>query len=406
MLDELILLAEGQVVYHGPESFVRDHLCKLGYQISLHENSGDAITDIITGNGRAYKAEGEVSTGWLVANSAPLRNVTKETENSAFHRNQMPKNSILRYLPPLLQSLLPDRTLHDPALPTTLRTRGASRLYQTYLCLHRALLQQHREPPSLFWAEIALACLPGLLLGLSVRSRNGELFHGLYHEPLAILSPALDLASTPQLSLLAGVAMGLLAAAPGVRVFSEEILFQRREAAAGHSQGAYFAAKVLATLPRMGLACLHFTVVLLFLARLVAVPWKVAFAAHLAYFWCVYGVAAVVAMVVRREDAPLLATMVSLVLGIVCGAAPSLAKVAEWRLLWLWRASPAVWLTELYFGELVRPYGYLYQTELAARVMGLGLSATARNLAVLVALGFGYRLVAFVGLLYGGRLRV
>ncbi|KAJ4414754.1 hypothetical protein N0V82_007746 [Gnomoniopsis sp. IMI 355080] len=408
MVDELILLADGQVVCHGPESFVQAHFYKLGFGVPLPANSGDVITDIITGNGRSYKATGDVSVDWLVANSACSRMYAEDRAPPTSHTNPTSRRSKLWLLPPtplqLIRKAGPQQSLHDPAILETLRQRGASRLKQTWLCLRRAMLQQWRYKSS-FASEMLLACVPALLLGLSVQSRNGMIFRGLYRGGFSILSPAIDVASAPQLSMLTGVAVGLISSAPGVRVFSEEILMQRREAEAGHSQAAYFVAKVLATLPRMLCACLHFSVILLLLGRLI-VPWGVAFAANLCYFWCIYGVAALISMLSRREDAPLLATMVSLILGILCGAAPNLAQVAEWKLVWLWRMSPGVWLTELYFGELVRPSGYLYQTELAAEAMGLDLNSTARNLGVLLALGVAYRLMAYVGLLYARRLRI
>lgn len=409
MVDDLILLADGQVACHGPERFVQTHFSKLGFDIPSSENSGDIIADIITGNGRAYKATGDISMAWLVANSACSRTYAlPDATTSTLHPDPMIREKKIWLLPPSLLQIIRhyshQQNLHDPAILEDLRHRGASRLKQTWLCLCRAMLQQWRYK-STFWSEMLLACLPALLLGLSVQSRNGMLFRGLYRGSFSILSPAVDVASAPQLSMLTGLAVGLISSAPGVRVFSEEILMQRREADAGHSQVAYFVAKVLATLPRILCACLHFSVVLLFLGRL-SVPWGVAFAANLCYFWCIYGVAGLISLLARREDAPLLATMVSLILGILCGAAPNLAQVADWKLLWLWRMSPGVWLTELYFGELVRPTGYLYQTELAAQAMGLDLDATARNLGVLMALGVAYRVMAYVALLYARRLRI
>lgn len=409
MVDDLILLADGQVACHGPERFVQAHFTKLGFDIPSSENSGDIITDIITGNGRAYKTTGDVSMAWLIANSACSRTYTApNATTSTLHTDMITREKKIWLLPPSLIQFVrhgfPHQSLHDPAVLENLRYRGASRLKQTWLCLCRAMLQQWRYKSS-FWSEMLLACLPALLLGLSVQSRNGMLFRGLYRGSFSILSPAIDVASAPQLSMLTGLAVGLISSAPGVRVFSEEILMQRREADAGHSQIAYFVAKVLATMPRILCACTHFSVVLLFLGRL-AVPWGVVFAANLCYFWCIYGVAGLISLLAKREDAPLLATMVSLILGILCGAAPNLAQVANWKLLWLWRMSPGVWLTELYFGELVRPTGYLYQIELAAQAMGLSLDATARNLGVLLALGVAYRLMAYVALLYARRLRI
>lgn len=409
MVDELVLLADGQVACHGSESFVRQHFHKLGFEIPASANSGDVITDIITGNGRPYKTTGSISVEWLVANSACSRIYTEDRATpTTIHTNPITKRSKLRLLPRSFLQIIRKRStqqsLHDPEILAALRQRGASRLKQTWLCLCRAILQQWRYKSS-FASEMLLACVPALILGLSVQSRNGMMFRGLYRGGFSILSPAVDVASAPQLSMLTGVAVGLISSAPGVRVFSEEILMQRREADAGHSQVAYFVAKILATMPRMLCACLHFSVVLLFLGRLV-VPWGLAFAANLSYFWCIHGVAGLISMLARREDAPLLATMVSLILGILCGAAPNLAQVAKWKLVWLWRMSPGVWLTELYFGELVRPAGYLYQTELAAEAMGLNLNSTARNLAVLLALGVAYRTMAYMALLYARKLRI
>lgn len=292
----------------------------------------------------------------------------------------------------------------DSALLEASKKRGASYLVQTWLCLRRAMLQQWRNKTWLLF-EMILASIAGFLIGLSQNSKNGVLFHGIYKGSFAMLSPAVDMTSAPQLSLLTGVAMGLISAAPGVRVLSEEILQHRREAEAGHSRLSYFLAKVLATLPRMFFACLHFSVLMLCVSRL-AMPWGVAFAANLAYTWTIYGMASIVSTLVKREDAPLVATMVSLILGILCGAAPSLRQVGAWHLAWLWRISPGVWLTELYFGELVRPTEHLYQTGLAAESMGFSLDATARNLGVLLAMGTAYRLLSYAGLVFGKRLRI
>lgn len=410
MVDELILLANGQVVCEGRESNVRHYFETLGFCFPTYMNSGDVITDIITGNGRMYKAEGNTSTEWLVAHWA----CSRPTVNTGNVSPTSPTSPETGQRHPFLRSTLATLTrrashlchqdLHDPTILDALNKRGASYVKQTWLCLCRAMLQQWRHKSSLC-SEIILAALAAFLLGLSSQSKNGVLFHGIYKGSFSVLSPAVDMTSAPQLSMLTAVAIGLISAGPGVRVFSEEILLHRREAEAGHSRLAYFLAKVLATIPRMLFACLHFSVIMLFISRL-TIPWGIVFMANLALFWCIYGVASIVSMLAKREDAPLLATMVSLILGILCGAAPSLRSVDAWHLVWLWRMSPGVWFTELYFGEMVRPFEYLYQTDLAAQVMGFGIHETARNIGVLLAIGVAYRVVAYVGLLRGKRLRI
>jgi hypothetical protein len=209
-----------------------------------------------------------------------------------------------------------------------LTKRGAPRLRQTILCLARALRQQQRDPASLVF-ELGLAALAGLLLGLAESSKNGVLFLGPYHPPYDILSVSMDVQSAPEIALLAAIAIGLVSSAPGVRFFSEEMLLHRREARAGHSRLAYFVAKNVGVLPRMALACLHFTAPLLLLSVPI-VPFGVAFVTNLFYFYCIYGLASCVSMVVRREAAPLVATMVALIVGILSGTAPSLNSVKGW----------------------------------------------------------------------------
>lgn len=412
MLDQLILLANGQILYEGPENYVQQYFENCGFAFPLHANSGDVVTDIITGNGRAYKAKGEISKDWLISNWIGSRQHAKlkERHASAVSSVSSAHGRRLSVTPSSLMSLsrsslpLDHQSLRDPAMLEALKKRGAPRLKQTWLCLRRAMIQQWRDKTS-FWFEMILASVAAALLGLAQNSRNGVLFRGIYKGEFSILSNAVDFSSVPQLSLLMGVAIGLISAAPGVRVFSEEMLLHRREAEAGHSRLAYFVAKVLCVLPRMLVACLHFSAITLILSKPV-LPWGIAFLANLAYFWCVYGMSAIISMVAKREDAPLLATMVSLIVGILCGAAPTLMQVAKWHMVWLWRMSPGVWLTELYFGELVRPFGYLYQTDMAAEVMGFKLDATWRNMGVLLAIGVVYRLIAYAGLFLGKRMRI
>ncbi|KAG8165107.1 hypothetical protein KVR01_005382 [Diaporthe batatas] len=413
MLDQLILLANGQIIYEGPEEYVQRYFENCGFIFPRHANSGDVVTDIITGNGRAYKAKGDISRDWLISNWAGSRQHAqiKERHASAVSTLSSSHGRRLSVTPSSLMSLsrisLPidqHQSLRDPAMLEALKKRGAPRLKQTWLCLRRAMVQQWRDKTS-FWFEMALASVAAALLGLAQNSRNGVLFRGIYVGEFSILSNAVDLTSVPQLSLLMGVAIGLISAAPGVRVFSEEMLLHRREAEAGHSRLAYFLAKVLCVLPRMLVACMHFSTITLVLAKPV-IPWGFAFVANLGYFWCVYGMSAVISMVAKREDAPLLATMASLIVGILCGAAPTLAQVSKWNMVWLWRMSPGVWLSELYFGELVRPFGYLYQTDMAAAAMGYSLDATWRNIGVLVAIGVVYRVIAYVGLFLGKRIRI
>lgn len=379
MLDNLILLANGQTIYEGPQGDVHRFFEEVGFHFPEHSNHGDVITDIITGNGRLYKRGGDVSKEALISHwtNCQRREAEEEASATIAAANSSPSRA--------------------------LRNRGAPRLKQSWLCLRRAMLQQYRAKGA-FWAEMLLATLAGFLLGLAESPKKGILFRGLYNEPYGVLSIATDLQSAPELSLLVAIAIGLVSGAPGVKVFSEEMLLHRREAEAGHSRLAYFLAKMISVVPRMALGCLHFTTPLFLLASPI-IPWGLAFLTNLLYFYCIYGLASVVSMVIRREDAPLFATMISLIVGILSGAAPPLSQVQKWHMEWLWRASPAVWLAEVYFGQLVSPLAYLYDVELASEATGFHLNWLWRNILVLLSIGTIYRLLAYSGIMLGGRLR-
>ncbi|KAI1812399.1 hypothetical protein GGS20DRAFT_23536 [Poronia punctata] len=387
MLDELILLGNGQTIYEGRGSEVQEYFENLGFQFPEHGNAGDVITDIVTGNGQIYKGAGDVSKEALIASWASSR---QSANIKSRHASSIPDRASVKKVTTIQRELL--------------RQRGAPRLKQLWLCLRRAVLQQWRAK-STFWFEMGLASLSGILLGLAQNSRKGILFKGIYNAPLEVLSVASDFSSAPQLALLTAIAIGLVSGAPGVKVFSEEMLLYRREAEAGHSRIAYFAAKNLSVVPRMVCACLHFTTLILLLATPI-INWGIAFTTNLVYFYCIYGLASMVSMVVRREDAPLFATMISLIVGILCGAAPPLSSVRDWHMEWLWRASPGTWLAEVYFSQLVEPFRYLYNVDLAAAITGFNLNARWINLVILFAIGTIYRVLAFGGLLTCTRLRV
>lgn len=409
MLDELILLGNGQIIYEGSEDGVRRFFENVGFRFPEHANTGDVITDIVTGNGRSYKKAGDISKEALISHWANSR---QSAAIKRRHDLQLDRASVAETV-----------TIHRELL----KQRGAPRWKQGWLCLRRAMLQQWRTK-STFWFEMGLASLSGILLGLAENSKEGILFKGIYNEPFEILSIATDLSSVPELALLTAIAIGLVSGAAGVKVFSEEMLLYRREAEAGHSRIAYFLAKNLSVLPRMVFACLHFSTLILVLSVPI-IPWGIAFTTNLIYFYCIYGLASVMSsksnihnsiflrapdkkaltsaiiVIVKREDAPLFATMISLIVGILSGAAPPLSKVKGWHLEWLWRLSPGTWLAEVYFGQMIEPLRYLYDVDLAASIAGFRLHELCANILVLFLIGSIYRLIAFIGLLVGTRLR-
>lgn len=378
MIDELILLSNGRLIFQGAEPRAQPYFASLGFEFPPHSNAGDIITDIITGNGRPYKRIGDTSKEALIEHWESIQ---------ASRPQQAGPSSIAE----------------SANLRASIKGRGAPLWRQIYFCLTRAIRQQHRALSS-FWFEMGVSAFGGFLIGLAQNGQKGSNFQGFFLDDYKILSSAIDYKSIPQMALLVCISIGLIAAAPGVRVFGEEYLIYRREASSGHGRFAYYIAKVASTFPRMVLGCVHFTVFFLMLAT-PRIGWFAAFWANLFYFYCIYGLASVVSMVVRQTDGPLFAVMASLIVGVLSGAAPPLAKVQEWHVGWLWRSSPGVWIAEIYFGENVRPLAYLYDVQEASQVTGFRLDAYAIDMAALLCIGTVYRVLAFGGLVVSSKRR-
>jgi hypothetical protein len=373
-LDSLVLLGAGRMIYQGPEKQMQSHFESLGFHFPDHNNPADTMGDIIAGEGRLYKHAGDASI-------IPLIDHWHET-----HSTRTPE----------LKGSLSMSINEMNSLDGTIKSRGAAFYKQIYFCFMRSMVQQYRMKSSFFF-ELGVGAMAGFLIGLAYLEQKGHNFRGIYHSPYDVLSSAIDYSGVPQMALLVGLAIGLTASAPGVKVFGEEKLVYWREAAAGHNRLAYYIGKVLSTGPRMFLACFHFSTMFLLLATPV-ISWGAAFIANLLYFYCIYGLASCISMVSRREDGPLLAVMGSLIVGVLNGGSPSLGQVRSWHLAWLWRSSPGTWLGEGYFNQNVQPYQYLYQIDVAKEVTGYKLNQFGLDLGLLVTIGTVYRLVAFLGL--------
>ncbi|KAG4440935.1 hypothetical protein IFR05_003564 [Cadophora sp. M221] len=378
-LDSLVLLGQvlgqGRMIYCGTQIEMQPHFEGIGFQFPPHSNPADVMGDIIAGEGRNYKPTGDATVESLIQYWSTGRNHS---------------------IAPEQDKLRPVSMIEIISLAQTVKTRGAQWYKQIYFCFARSLLQQYRMKSS-FYFEIGVGALAGFLIGLSQLSQNGQNFCGIFHHPYDMLSSSADYASVPQISLLVGLAVGLTASAPGVKIFGEEKLVYWREAAAGHNRFAYYIGKVLSTFPRMILANFHFTTLFMLLTT-PRITYLSSFVANIFYFYCIYGLASVISMITRREDGPLLAVMMSLIVGVLNGMSPSLKKVRLWKVIWIWRASPGTWLSEAYFSESVTPLEYLYQVDIARMNLGYHLGEFGKDLLVLFAIGTVYRLLAFLGL--------
>ncbi|GAB7328195.1 hypothetical protein MBLNU13_g00219t1 [Cladosporium sp. NU13] len=401
--DQLLLLASGRSVYSGATEGVHSYFESMGFAFPHRANPADTLMDIITGDGAQYAMGSEKRdsgvqflidewkrNGQYMVHSKHLSALSLGSQNTRSSRR-------------ISTQSLNSTAEQENELHRTMKARGASWPAQVYYCWKRAMTQQVRNSTSFFF-EIGVGGLAGLIIGLSAFAAKGHLFQGLYHPPFTMLSSAVDYQGTPQLGLLGGMAIGLAASAPGFWVFGEEKMIYWRETASGHSRSAYYCAKVLSTLPRIGLSSLHFTIFLSILATPL-ISFTEMYAANLMYFWCIYGLASCIAMVVKRENGPLLSVLGSLIIGILGGVAPPLRTVKTWHMEWFWRLSPGVWFTEAYFSQNIMPLSYLYDVNLAAEVVGFTLDQYHLDVGMLVLIGVVYRIIAYLGLVLINRKR-
>ncbi|KAH8798827.1 ABC transporter-like protein [Hyaloscypha sp. PMI_1271] len=373
-LDSLVLLGAGRMIYCAPQADMQPHFESLGFQFPDHTNPADVMGDIIAGEGRNYKANGDATVQGLIDHWT-----TRQKDPGSLNKHASTIS-----------------VAETKSLSTTVRQRGAPWYKQIWFCYQRSLLQQYRMKSSFFF-ELGVGALAGFLIGLAELNQKGQNFRGIFNDPYEMLSSSIDYAAVPQMSLLVGLSIGLTASAPGVRIFGEEKLVYWREAAAGHNRFAYYMGKVLSTIPRMVLANFHFTTMFILLATPV-IGWFPAFAANLLYFYCIYGLASCISMITRREDGPLLAVMMSLIVGVLNGMSPTLRKVRSWHIVWIWRASPGTWLAEAYFTQNISPLASIYRIEFAREALGYLLNKFSYDLLMLLMIGTALRIFAFLGL--------
>ncbi|KAI7489134.1 hypothetical protein KC351_g1544 [Hortaea werneckii] len=370
--DQVLLLAQGRMVYSGPTGEMEQYFEGMGFQFPLRANPADTLMDIITGDGAQYA----IGSGGGRTHGSQVDHLIDEW------RTKGPDLRHKECHPHLLLDgpMTPTKPLYGvpnttPSKPTTPpsnpQNRGANLPAQILHNLSRTLLIQLRTPGTQI-SELLCSTLAGTLIGLTAYPSRGHLFQGIPHAPFTALGSGVDYMSLPQLGLLAGMSIGLCASAPGYWVLGSGQEVATRERRAGHSTFADFLGKQVGVLPRLVVgSSLHFTVGLDLLASPSRMGWARMWGVNVGYFWCIYGLAGLVSVGVRRkEDGPLVAVLGSLVMGVLGGVAPPLSRVREWGVEWFWRLSPGVWFAEAYFSENLEPLGFLYRVDLASRTVG------------------------------------
>jgi len=245
-----------------------------------------------------------------------------------------------------------------------------------------------------FALEIGISLLAGGVMGSSI-NMIPEIFRGVLKPPYSLISPSPLPTILPTLGLDISLAIAVAAAPAAVKMFSEERVVYYREASSGHHPLPYFLGKYLAVLPRFTVSALHFASIFSFFAK-PTTPLEMMFSLVLLNFYCVYGLSALCSMVVRRENAALLGTIVALVAATMCGFGPSLTQARKWGTAWSLDMSYARWSNEAFFSLESHEYLVAFDVSAISDYWGYTLGRVEMDFLIMFGIGTIYQIIAFV----------
>ncbi|KAI8924958.1 hypothetical protein BC831DRAFT_512884 [Entophlyctis helioformis] len=370
--DVLMIAPGGRTAYLGPTSQAKSYFESLGFEFDPNSNEADVLMDILAGKGIN-----------AVAQLSPDDLVRLWADRSA----AIDKSGAVTIPAPIA-----DKSL-DKLITSIAQERGASHFMQAVYCHNRSLLQQQRLSGTIL-LEVFVGLFAGLLLGLATIS-DIELFSVMYIPPFTPLSPAPLDHLIPLTSLLMGMSIALASGSAGVSVFSEEKTVFWREASAGHSKFGYYAGKTVATFYRLLLSSLHYAAIYRILAT-PTITFPMVYPIVLLLFFGVYGVSALISMLVSRENARLLSVITNMFIAVFCGYGPTLRQAKNWGIIFIWELSPAKWAAEAFYSESVQPFKDVYLTSITTKALGYTVDRYAFDVLMMLVLGVAFRAVAFV----------
>jgi hypothetical protein len=187
-----------------------------------------------------------------------------------------------------------------------------------------------------------------------------------------------------------------------VKIFSEEKPVYWREAASGHNRLAYFLGKSIASIYRIVLTNLHFTAIFYVLATPLT-PFDQMYSICFMFFYCVYGLANIVSMLTRRENAPLLAVVASLFAAVFGGFGPTLTDAADWGIGFLWDMGYARWGSEALYHTETLPFVGIYILAVDTSYYGYTLGRFTLDMVYMFINGSILRVISLILLLVTNR---
>ncbi|KAJ3403833.1 hypothetical protein HDU80_003692 [Chytriomyces hyalinus] len=356
----LMIVPGGRTAYFGPVKRAQSYFeNSLGFVFNRDSNPADVLMDILSGRGK-MKHEGPsmridaIVKFWETTGREQIQS-TRDNNSGSFRSM------------PAINSVCDEADVEAVrTMAEMVNTRGASFLQQLWNAHQRSITQQSRTFGHLAM-EIWVGTLSGLIMG--VAGRADEMYHGV------LVSPYQQLSSNPNewflglYGTLIGVAVAMAGGPAGVRLFGEERVIFWREAASGHNALAYYLGKNISAIYRVALSSLHFTGVYVFFS-------KPTFALEYQYalvflnFFCIYGIAVVVSMSARRENASLLTVVLGLLCAIFDGFAPSLRDARKSGVDFLFTVFPNRWAAEAQYSLSLGIYSHLYDLRYATEYFG------------------------------------
>ena len=313
----LMMAPGGKMIYLGPAKGAFDYFSGLGYDFKISSNPADILMDIVTGQLASKNTAINIDTMAQVWATHKVEDYVDAKNSNEFHNNAL----------------------------ELIKAKKSSILDQIIACHNRSVNQQMRTPNSLF-LEIFCGVAAGSIMGVAITSDEiSDLYVGAVVQPLTYISVRTIEWLVPQMGFMVGIAANLAAAPAGVKLFAEERHVYFREAASGHSKIAYFIGCNLACLYRMTISCLHYAAAYHLIARPLA-GWGYQFLMAFSLYFGIYGTSAIVAMLVKRENASLMALVVGLFMAATSGYAVQFETMKKIGLRWFFDLLYTRWFAE------------------------------------------------------------
>jgi len=411
--DDVLLLAPGgRTVFAGPQKEALPYFESLGFEFPPKINPADVLMDMIAGKqvptNHNFKGIDLVSR-W---ETQVLQQVASLDYGNRKHSINDLINSEEKGLPPpkgkslreRIRTFIQDNTITTDSLETIAAKRGASFFTQFYLSHNRSLVQQYRKVFS-YELEIFVGTLAGLLMGGASLEIETALYQGVLIGNYILISPAPVEIIVPMIGFLMSMAVAIAGAPAGVLTFGEEKSIYWREAASGHNKLAYYLGKTFSVIFRFTMSSFHFTAFFYLLSRPLINFWDFYLIMWMTFFG-VYGLSAVMSMIVPRENAPLLAVIVALIYCTLCGYGPTLKLAEELYVKWLFAISYNRWGVEAFYDKETEPFRHLFRVEeISAPFFGYTLDRFGQDIAYMVVIGVLLRVLAFFSLIFVNKIK-